>query len=96
MGDQLFPHLHGGIPPVGVVHKELAVERAPDGTFIAIDGLFEGAESSPPTSESKTEAPAKPKSMSFLGCALILGLAVGTAITAGMFIKRSSTGKFMK
>merc|ERR1712151_1151411 len=82
MGDQLFPHLHGGIPPVGVVHEELDVERASDGTFIAIN--------------ARTAAAAKATSKSFLGCALMWGLVVGTAITAGMVIKRSSAGKWMK
>ena len=97
MGDQLFPHLHGGIPPVGVVHEELAVERASDGTFIAINGLFEGTESSPPMSEASTAAAAvKATPKSFLGCALMWGLAVGAVIAAGMVIKRSSDGKWMK
>merc|ERR1712178_487468 len=36
--------------------------------------LFECAKSSPPTSTAKTEALAKTKSMSFLGCTLMLGL----------------------
>jgi len=97
MGDQLFPHLHGGIPPVGVVHEELAVERASDGTFIAINGLFEGTESSAPISAATTSAAAvKAPSNSFLGRALMLGLAVGAVIAAGMVIKRSSAGKLMK
>jgi len=47
MGDQLFPHLYGGIPTDGVVLEELAVERAADGTFTTINGIFEGTQSSP-------------------------------------------------
>merc|ERR1711912_147109 len=54
--------------------------------------LFECAKSSPPTSTAKTEALAKTKSMSFLGCTLMLGL----AITTIMVIKRYSAGKWVK
>lgn len=39
-GGELFPHLYGGIPATpGVVLREHAVERAPDGTFLSIPGL---------------------------------------------------------
>lgn len=41
MGDQLFPHILEGIPFDGVVHKEMAVHRAKDGTFVEIEGLTE-------------------------------------------------------
>ena len=40
-------HIYGGIPPTGgVVCEERLVRRAPDGTFVSIDGLVNGA--SPP------------------------------------------------
>ena len=35
---RLFPHLYGPITAAGVV-RELAVERAADGTFLGIPGL---------------------------------------------------------
>eukprot|EP00947_MAST-08B_sp_MAST-8B-sp1_P000693 g693.t1 len=39
MGDQLFPHVYGGIPAgKGAVLEEIEIERAPDGTFIGIKG----------------------------------------------------------
>merc|ERR1712187_308528 len=61
---------------------EEATVRVSDIKFDAVDGtrLFEGAKSSPPTSAAKTEAPAKAKSISFLGCTLMLGFAVGMVI----------------
>ena len=36
-------HIYGGIPPTGgVVCEERPVRRAPDGTFVSIDGLVNG------------------------------------------------------
>jgi len=74
---------------------ERAAVRAADIKFDEVNGtsLFEGAESSPPASAAKA---AEATSMSFLRCALMLGLAVGAAVTAGMAIKRSSAGKWLK
>uniref|UniRef100_A0A7S2X5W6 (S)-ureidoglycine aminohydrolase cupin domain-containing protein n=1 Tax=Lotharella oceanica TaxID=641309 RepID=A0A7S2X5W6_9EUKA len=40
MGDQLFPHIQGGIPSSKVVTEELNVLRAKDGTFLDIPGIF--------------------------------------------------------
>lgn len=36
--DELFPHLFGGIHPAAVL-EVLPVERAPDGTFLAVSGV---------------------------------------------------------
>lgn len=38
-GGMRFPHIYGGIPPAGVVFEERKVQRAEDGTYLAIDGL---------------------------------------------------------
>uniref|UniRef100_A0A0G4HCU8 (S)-ureidoglycine aminohydrolase cupin domain-containing protein n=1 Tax=Chromera velia CCMP2878 TaxID=1169474 RepID=A0A0G4HCU8_9ALVE len=42
MGDQLFPHIQGGIPPSSVL-EEFPVVRGEDGSFLSIPGVTEGA-----------------------------------------------------
>lgn len=37
-GDELFPHIYGGIRPAAVLQVH-AVTRAADGTFLAVDGV---------------------------------------------------------
>eukprot|EP00466_Bigelowiella_natans_P012222 jgi/Bigna1/46826/estExt_Genewise1.C_70161 len=72
MGDQLFPHLLGGIPAQGVVLEEMPVMRAKDGTFLEIKGLLgEGVAS-------------RSRGFLFPGCKVLtfgLGMVVG-ALTA--------------
>ncbi|KAJ8600732.1 hypothetical protein CTAYLR_003909 [Chrysophaeum taylorii] len=42
MGDQLFPHIQGGIPPEAVI-AEHSVARSEDGAFVCIVGVCNGA-----------------------------------------------------
>lgn len=94
MGDQLFPHLHGGIPAEGVVHEELAVVRAADGTFLEINGLLEDAESSSQTSSaSSTAKTANGSKRSSLLRVLEWGVVVGTAILVGFGAARLTDAK---
>lgn len=39
-GEELFPHIYGGIRPAAVLQVH-AVMRAADGTFLAIDGVID-------------------------------------------------------
>lgn len=72
MGDQLFPHLLGGIPSAeGAVLEELRVKRNPDGTFVEILGLDE---------EKKRIRAVVKKHMAFAGAA---GFVLGAALAAG-------------
>ena len=43
-GGERFPHIYGGIPAKGVVVETYVVRRAPDGTYLSIDGLCDGPE----------------------------------------------------
>jgi len=45
-GGMRFPHIYGGIPP-GIVIEERLVRRAPDGTYLSIDGLVDGPPAPP-------------------------------------------------
>lgn len=39
-GGERFPHIYGGLPPAAIV-QEYAVDRAPDGTYLSIEGLVD-------------------------------------------------------
>ena len=90
MGDQLFPHLHGGIPPSGVVHEEMEVVRAADGTFLEIVGLLGDADSKSETTIEKVEVISTPKSFPSV---LRWGLVVGAAMLVGFGAARLTNVK---
>ena len=57
-GDELFPHVQGGIPTTGgVVFEELPIHRDAKGNFTGIPGIFEDAKSTP-ASPPATPGPA--------------------------------------
>lgn len=76
MGDQLFPHIQGGIPTApGVVLQELPVKRAADGTYIDIPGMWEA----PGAPQGCLAAMMSSSAAAFGAGALAGGLVVGLA-----------------
>ena len=81
MGDQLFPHLHGGIPSDGVVLEELGVERLKDGKFIKISNLVESDSSmKAQNSDSRTG-----NSFFTFGVVLGIGISIGYGLARQHF-----------
>merc|ERR1712032_840585 len=76
MGDQLFPHLHGGIPAKGVVVEELPVRRRKDGTFVEIPGLMHEDRLSNNNNRSLQKAGGTVSFCATLG----LGIAIGVTL----------------
>jgi len=83
MGDQLFPHLQGGIPTKGVVLEELPVIRQKDGAFVDIPGIMGETVASVMTSPQAVGAD---NSTLSLCAALGAGIAIGIALTRAMEI----------
>eukprot|EP00467_Chlorarachnion_reptans_P023844 CAMPEP_0114500224 /NCGR_PEP_ID=MMETSP0109-20121206/7846_1 /TAXON_ID=29199 /ORGANISM="Chlorarachnion reptans, Strain CCCM449" /LENGTH=320 /DNA_ID=CAMNT_0001677863 /DNA_START=65 /DNA_END=1027 /DNA_ORIENTATION=+ len=78
MGDQLFPHIIGGIPTKEVVQEEMPVLRAPDGTFLKIEGIIKRSKVNPSILDWLPKGFHQHAMMSLVGVvSFALGLGVG-------------------
>jgi len=91
MGDQLFPHLHGGLPAKGVVVEELPVRRKKDGTFVEIPGLM-GEDRLSTNDRSLQKAGGTVSFCVTLGLGIAIGVTLANVIGSGALTKVFGSG----